>query len=307
MTSIATKYWHFILAQGVCMGLGFACVFLSSIAILPTYFDTRRALAIGLVNTGAAVGSVVLTVAFANLEPRIGFPWATRVVAFIMLVMAFPPLICLRVRHLPSAPRNLLDKEALKSLPFILFSIATFFAFTGLYVPYFYSQLYAKQQAGFSSSMLAQYTLTILAAGGFAGRVIPLAITDKTGRPILTVVVILVACVILNWSWLAIDNVAGLLVWDVFYGFFSGAFPCLQQVTVAALVTNHPGRDIRFNGTWMGMISMAAGTGYLIGNPIAGAILRRAGSWVGLQAFTAAVNTLSLVFAIWAWLVFRKR
>jgi MFS family permease len=38
MTSLGTQYWHFLLAQGFCVGLGAGCVFMPSVGVIPQYF-----------------------------------------------------------------------------------------------------------------------------------------------------------------------------------------------------------------------------------------------------------------------------
>ena len=56
MTSLGTAYWQFLLAQGVCMGVGMTCLFVPCIAVLPPYFSSRRALAMGVAATGSSIG-----------------------------------------------------------------------------------------------------------------------------------------------------------------------------------------------------------------------------------------------------------
>ena len=56
MTSLGSAYWQFLLAQGVCMGLGMTCLFVPCVAVLPPYFSSRRALAMGLAASGSSIG-----------------------------------------------------------------------------------------------------------------------------------------------------------------------------------------------------------------------------------------------------------
>ena len=56
MTGLCSRYWHFILAQGIVVGLGSGFLFLPSIAVLPQYFEKRRALATGIGSSGSAIG-----------------------------------------------------------------------------------------------------------------------------------------------------------------------------------------------------------------------------------------------------------
>lgn len=56
MLSLATKYWHVLLAQGVCMGLGAGLLYIPSLALVGIWFSRRRSLAMGIVTSGIAVG-----------------------------------------------------------------------------------------------------------------------------------------------------------------------------------------------------------------------------------------------------------
>jgi MFS family permease len=73
MTSISSKFWHFILAQGFCVGLGAGTLFVPAIAILPQYFIEKRGLAIGIVSAGSSVGAVLYPIIFERLQENIGF------------------------------------------------------------------------------------------------------------------------------------------------------------------------------------------------------------------------------------------
>ena len=56
MTSISKEYYQVLLAQGICVGLGSGCLFVPSIAVVSTYFTTKRALATGIGVAGSSVG-----------------------------------------------------------------------------------------------------------------------------------------------------------------------------------------------------------------------------------------------------------
>lgn len=56
MTSMATRYWQLVLAQGIVVGLGNGCLFLPAISVLPTYFMKKRALSQGIASAGSGTG-----------------------------------------------------------------------------------------------------------------------------------------------------------------------------------------------------------------------------------------------------------
>ena len=56
ITSLCSKYWQFVLAQGVVIRLGNATLFVPSIALLPTYLVKQKALSTGIAVTGGNLG-----------------------------------------------------------------------------------------------------------------------------------------------------------------------------------------------------------------------------------------------------------
>ncbi len=59
MLSLCTELWQVILAQGVCVGVGGACLFIPGVAILPTYFRKHLGLAVGIAASGSSMGGVI--------------------------------------------------------------------------------------------------------------------------------------------------------------------------------------------------------------------------------------------------------
>ena len=58
MTSLCTEYWQVMLAQAICTGLGCGCIFVPCVAIIPQYFSTRKALALGVAASGSSLGEL---------------------------------------------------------------------------------------------------------------------------------------------------------------------------------------------------------------------------------------------------------
>lgn len=55
------------------MGVGNGCLFCPTMAVLSTYFDRKRALAIGIAASGAATGGLVFPSMARELIPRYVF------------------------------------------------------------------------------------------------------------------------------------------------------------------------------------------------------------------------------------------
>ncbi|KAK4608983.1 MFS-type transporter dbaD [Fulvia fulva] len=274
MTSLCTTYWQLMLAQGLCMGIGHGGLFIVSIAIVPSYFSTKRSFAIGLAASGSSLGGVIYTIVFHRLIDvhHLSFGWATRILGFMALGTLVIPCVCIKQRAIPAAPRkNIIDFSGFKELPFSLFSLASFVGFIGLYIPFFYISTFSSTKAGLDDIM-AFYMLPILSAGSVAGRILPGFAADYLG-PLNMLSFCTVVAGILGFCWIAIPahaSVGGLLVWSLLYGCFSGAFV------------------IPFVGGRLGMNTFCAALGLLIGTPIAGVILGDNNAWTGLQAFCGA-------------------
>ena len=87
--------------------------------------------------------------------------------------------------------------------------------------------------------------------------------------------------------WIGIHTTIGLILFCLFYGFFSGAFISLSLNVIAAALCPHTS----VLGVRMGMICFPTAIGFLIGNPIAGTILKH--SWTGLQVFCGGTMVLA--------------
>ncbi len=286
MTSLCTQYWQLILAQGVCVGLGGGCIFITAVATVGVYFTRRRALAIGIAASGSSLGGIIYPIAFHRLQPRVGFPWAVRIIGFIALGTLALSSTLLKPR-IPSGSiprRPLLDFSILRDKTFDVFNIATFFGFIGQYVPFFYVEEYSREQG--MSPNLSFYMLVFLSTGSIFGRIVPGLIADKTSPSV--VLAICTGCAaILSFCWIEIKSTAaGLTVFCLLYGFFSGAFVSLQPASVASMT-----EDMSTIGARLGMNAFFAALGILIGNPVAGAIVPK--SWAGTQVFCGATLALS--------------
>ena len=299
MTSFATEYPQLLLAQGVLVGLGFGCLYVPSVAIAASYFSTRRALALGLTSTGGSVseyhrvittsiadnltGGVIYVIAFRRLQPRIGFGWATRVIALIALITLAANLVVTKTRTKPGPARNLLELSAFKSVPYSLFTAGAFVALIGLYFPYFYIPVYSERIVG-TSADFAFYLLAVVNAASFFGRIVPNLLADKVGS-----LNVLIPCTFvtaaLSMAWVDIKSVGGIVAFTILYGFFSGTFLSLLPTVIASLSP-----DPRSYDTRMGMSFGIGSFGILIGNPIAGKLLNVAeGKFNAAQYFAASM------------------
>ncbi|MCJ1324222.1 hypothetical protein MMC10_000884 [Thelotrema lepadinum] len=167
----------------------------------------------------------------------------------------------------------------------------------GLYVIFYYIQLYALLEVTIPSST-ADSLLVIITAASLPGRIIPGYIADKASSINVQAVVGLV-CTFLTFCLLEIASLGGLIAYSVLYGFFSCAFMGLLAAAVATLTADHSKMDSR-----LGMTLGFVGLSVLVSNPIDGAILEigtnRSGNdkdkfWKGLIVWCGALLAASAI------------
>ena len=93
------------------------------------WFRRKRASAIGIVLSGGAVGGIIFPIILQRLIPRIGFPWATRVIGFIILGCFI--VACFTIRtQLPLSGhiswRSAVDLRGFRDVRYVLATVAGF-------------------------------------------------------------------------------------------------------------------------------------------------------------------------------------
>lgn len=295
MTSLATEFWHIILAQGICIGLGCGLTFLPSTAVLAQYFDRRRAFVMGIASTGSPLAGMIFPVIFARLQPRVGFGWACRVIAFVLLALSTIPAVFLRTRVPASGQkRSMVDVSAFRDRPYVFLMLGSFFGFLTLYVAFFYIQLFAVR-SGIGPASFSPYFVTLLNAGSVPGRVVPNYLADKLGA-LNVMLTVMVSSAVLMYGWLGITSFGGLVVFALLYGLFSGGVVSMTPTVVVKLTT-----DMSRVGTRLGMLTFVAGLTLLCGPPIAGAIVGNyeRSDWLATIGYGAAgLTTGAFCFAL---------
>lgn len=116
MTSIATAYWHFMLAQGVVGGLSMGMVMAPCMGAIGHYFNKKRGAAMGLAISGSSLGGVMFPLALGKMlfNPKLSFGWSIRICGFIMIALMGPAVLAIKSRlptrsgrfFLPAAFKN---------------------------------------------------------------------------------------------------------------------------------------------------------------------------------------------------------
>lgn len=95
----------------------------------------------GIVASGSSAGGVCLPIMFSRLVPIIGFPWAMRVGALLVLFCYVAAMCVSRANRPPKklqSVRELLDFNGFRDVRYTLMAVGAVIANLGLYVPYYY-------------------------------------------------------------------------------------------------------------------------------------------------------------------------
>jgi predicted MFS family arabinose efflux permease len=214
MLSLSTQYWQVFLSQGICMGLGAGLLYIPSLALVGIWFDKKRAIALGIVMSGIAVGRCIVE------SKSWGLPWAMRAIGFVALAAALLSIPALlsgsSVLATKRKARALFDKTAYKDKLFLIFTCCSFTTFLGYIVPYFYIPTYARDRLGLSQSM-GLYTLVMAIAASFFGRLVSGGLAQWLG-PIVTWGLCAFASAVLSLCWISVDKEAHFIAFSILWG-----------------------------------------------------------------------------------------
>ncbi|KAI4209709.1 MAG: hypothetical protein LQ351_007363 [Letrouitia transgressa] len=293
MTSLSTRYWQLFLAQGLCTGLGNGLTFCPSLAVLSTYFTTKRSLAIGIAASGSATGGIIYPVIVRQLLPQIGFAWTVRILGFVMLALQALTLVFMKPRLPPRKTGPLVEWAAFREASYTLFAIGMFLAFWAIYFAFYYIGSFGRNKLGLSQ-MDSVNNLLIMNGVGAVGRIVPNYFADRYFGPLNSLIPFVFGAGLLLYCWAAVDSRGGLTGFAVIYGLFAAGIQSLFPATTSSLTT-----DLKKAGVRMGMVFSIVSFACLTGPPLAGALVQeRHGSYLYAQMFGGSVlmgGTLVLI------------
>ncbi|KAH8762091.1 major facilitator superfamily domain-containing protein [Diaporthe sp. PMI_573] len=297
LMSVSKTYWQLMLTQGVLTGLGGGIFFTPSLALVTTYFDKKRGLAMGLVTTGNSVGGIVYPLVVRQLIPKLGFAWTSRVLGFINLTALGLCVAFLRPRLPPRKSGPIIDWAAFREPVFDAFVAGWWLIMWANYYTFYYIASFAVAELGMSYSA-ASVLVMILNGAALPFRIIVPLFSDHLG-PINVLLPVTLTWVIVAFCWLAVRNIGGYYAFTAVYGATSGAFQCLLPTTIASITDR-----LDKVGTRMGMAFCLISVASMAGPPVGGA-LQTAGprQFLGPQLWAACsvlVGFVLILVARWA-------
>ncbi|KAF6828192.1 hypothetical protein CPLU01_08671 [Colletotrichum plurivorum] len=261
--------WQQFLAQSLLFGFTVAYGVQPALTIAGQYFHRRRGLAMGIVASGSSLGGTCLPIMFSKLIPAIGFPWAMRVGALVLLV-------CYAVAILVSSSRQprrklksageLLDYKGFLDVRYTCLAIGATLTSLGVYVPLYYIEPYCAILD--PNSKIQAYLLPLINASSLFGRVIGGFVADRIGRLNFLYPMMLLCGILCLAMWLPATSPGVLVGFACPYGFASGVFFSVMSAATGQIV---PTEKL---GARLGAFGTVTAAAFLTGTPIAGALIR---------------------------------
>ena len=120
------------------------------------------------------LGAIVFAITFEQLQPKVGFGWATRVLAFLLLASLLLPVIAIKKRVPSTSPRAIFDLKSVKQPVFVIYLASMLMVFMGLYIPFFYLEQFstARNVLPDSKGRLDKFLIVFLNLGSLPGRLV---------------------------------------------------------------------------------------------------------------------------------------
>lgn len=278
--SLATEVYQFVLAYGICAGIGTAFTFGPFVGVLTHYFLKKRALAIGSAYIGGAIGGACFPVMFRSLLPMFGFGWSIRIGAFICLALLTVGTALVKDRHKefssidPNSNESVV-KEIFRSIDFSIFKNRVYtclvLALLGNGFAFLITMTYLPSYAttfGYSQSD-SYLLLVVFNSFSIPGRIIPSYFADHYGRFNAICCISSISTLAFCLIWLnrpAGHTLTGLFVFAGCFGFSSGSILSLTPALIGQVF------KVEEIGKGIGTAFFVLSFGDLIGIPIGGAI-----------------------------------
>ncbi|KAF9067640.1 major facilitator superfamily domain-containing protein [Rhodocollybia butyracea] len=316
MTSISTEYYQFVLSQGVGVGIAQGALFTPGMAVLAHHFERRLTVVFGIFASGASIGGVFLPIALQKLFAGVGFGWGVRILAFIVLACTGTGFVCCTTR-LPLGREDMcwifvfvsflfrliqmtprLIFFAVKSPSYTLLVLGSGFIGLGLYPPINFGVVYATTHG--MSQQLAFYSVAILNAGSFVGRILPNVLAAMFG-PLNLLIVSCTISGLMLYVWFTTTGNAGILAFEAVFGIVSGAYVSCLPAATASL-----SKKANETGLLLGMMFFSTSFFWLVSSPIQGALIGNSETYWPVCVFSGSVVMLGVGFMLVSCLLVRR-
>lgn len=270
LTGFIDRLWVGYLTYGIGLGVGAACAYVPTLAIVGGWFVRRRGTALGVAAAGTGCGMLIVPPLAASLIARCGWRLTDMIIgagcaallAGCALAVSPPPLATV-------APHHSL-RRVVSSFPFIMLYVSWVLATTALFVPFVYLPAFAAK--GGASQLGASVLLSLIGGMSVLGRLGMSGLGDRFGMTrLLKASILLMGASYLLWLF------AATYAWLV-------AFAAVLGIGYGVRIALMPGVLIEFFGlrnlgATLGIFFTASGVSAVLGPLVAGWIVDRSGGY----------------------------
>jgi MFS family permease len=268
MTASIEHLWAAYFTYGIGVGVGIACGYVPTVAVVGGWFLRRRNTALGIAVAGIGCGTLFVAPIAAALIQRIG--WRHTFIVFGLvsatvllgcaLVVKRPPV------HVALAPFKI--REAIATPVFRLLYLSSLLSSMGLFTPFVFLPAFARDHG--ASEVAAATLVGLIGGASVVGRMGLGAIADRVGVVRLYQFCYLV--VGLSFVlWLVANSYAVLVVFALVLGVGYGGYVALSPAVLAHFY------GTQRLGSVLGALYTSGGVGVLMGPPVAGFIIGHSG------------------------------
>ncbi|KAF9071293.1 major facilitator superfamily domain-containing protein [Rhodocollybia butyracea] len=234
--SIAKTYWELLLSQGIMFGIGGSFAYIPAIGLPSQWFKKKRALATGIASSGACAGAVILSPVVQASIDHLGIRWALRILGFLSLALGIVAICCIRQRV---ATKKIVqyrpfDPSLFKIPGYPLYLAFAFLQLFGYVTPLFFIPSYCATIG--VTPVNASAVLSVTSAVNSLGRIMAGMIADKGGTINVLIVFNFFSGLMCLIIWIFAKSLGVMMVFAVFWGFFSGAYWALSVPASAKIV-----------------------------------------------------------------------
>jgi MFS family permease len=276
------QIWVGYLTYGIGVGLGAACAYVPTLAIVGGWFTKRRNTALGVAATGTGCGMLVMPPFAATLIEQFGWRHANMILGVgCALLLA----ICASVSERPplASPSSHSVGRVVRSPAFAMLYISWILATAALFVPFVFLPAFALDLG--VSQVMAAALISLLGGMSVIGRLGLGLVSDHIG----TLRLFKVATLAMGASyllWLTATDYGWLLAFAAVLGLGYGVRIALMPVILIELFGLHR------LGAVLGVFFTATGVSALVGPPLAGFIVDNTGSYRWAAALALAMGLL---------------
>lgn len=276
------QIWVGYLTYGIGVGLGAACAYVPTLAIVGGWFTKRRNAALGVAATGTGCGMLVMPPLAATLIEQFGWRHANMILGVgCALLLA----ICASVSERPplASPSSHSVGRVVRSPAFAMLYVSWILATAALFVPFVFLPAFALDLG--VSQVMAAALISLLGGMSVIGRVGLGLVSDHVG----TLRLFKVATLAMGASyllWLTATDYGWLLVFAAVLGLGYGVRIALMPVILIELF------GLQSLGAVLGVFFTATGVSALVGPPLAGFIVDNTGSYRWAAALALAMGLL---------------